>query len=83
MNYILVTHEEQNNGRIELACHNHRLTAREIEVSKLICVGQTNAQIGESLSIALRTVENHLRSIYEKAGVSSRTQLASMLMSLQ
>lgn len=33
----------------------------------------SNARIGQELGIALRTVENHLRAIYAKAGVMNRT----------
>ncbi|MBM5812312.1 MAG: helix-turn-helix transcriptional regulator [Gammaproteobacteria bacterium] len=53
------------------------LTSREIEVARLVCAGHSNPEIGRLLGIALRTVENHLRSIFAKAQVSSRTQLVA------
>ncbi len=53
------------------------LTDREIEVAHLVCAGHSNAEIGQLLGIALRTVENHLRSVFAKARVSSRTQLVA------
>jgi DNA-binding CsgD family transcriptional regulator len=83
INYVLITREAADKSRIESACHDQGLPSREIEVAKLICAGRSNAEIADNLSIALRTVENHLLSIYEKAEVSSRTQLVSVLMSLQ
>ncbi len=55
-------------------------TARELDVARMVCAGLSNARIGRELGIALRTVENHLRAIYAKARVSSRTQLAALLL---
>lgn len=51
------------------------LTRREIDIVQLVCLGQTSCQIAENLRISERTVENHLRSIYTKSGVHSRTRL--------
>jgi DNA-binding CsgD family transcriptional regulator len=48
------------------------LTAREMEVLRLVAQGITNAQIAERLVISPRTVNFHLTSIYSKLGVSSR-----------
>jgi predicted ATPase/DNA-binding CsgD family transcriptional regulator len=48
------------------------LTAREIEVLRLMALGLTYAQIAEKLVISPRTADAHLRSIYGKLGVTSR-----------
>src|SRR5947209_4086018 len=48
------------------------LTAREVEVLRLVAAGLTDAQVAEHLVISLRTVNTHLTSIYSKLGVSSR-----------
>lgn len=48
------------------------LTAREVEVLRLVAQGLTDAQIAERLIISPRTVNNHLTSIYSKLHVSSR-----------
>ncbi len=48
------------------------LTAREVEVLRLVAQGLTDAQIAEQLVISPRTVNWHLTSIYSKIGVSSR-----------
>jgi len=49
------------------------LTAREVEVLRLVAQGLSDAQIAEQLVISPRTVNWHLTSIYSKLGVSSRT----------
>ena len=48
------------------------LTAREVEVLRLLAQGLTSAQIAEQLMIGVVTVNFHVRSIYSKLGVSSR-----------
>ena len=48
------------------------LTAREVEVLRLVAAGLTDAQVAEQLVISLRTVTTHLTSIYNKLGVNSR-----------
>jgi len=53
------------------------LTARELEVLGLIVRGQSNKEIGGSLSISEATVKTHINSILSKMGVSDRTQAAT------
>jgi len=48
------------------------LTAREVEVLRLVARGLTDTQIAELLVISHRTVTTHLSSIYNKLGVNSR-----------
>jgi predicted ATPase/DNA-binding CsgD family transcriptional regulator len=48
------------------------LTAREMEVLRLVAQGLPDAQVAEQLVISPRTVNFHLTSIYSKLGVSSR-----------
>ena len=49
------------------------LTAREVEVLRLVAQGLTDAHIAEQLIISPRTVNTHLTSIYVKIQVSSRS----------
>ncbi|MBN7796628.1 helix-turn-helix transcriptional regulator [Parahaliea mediterranea] len=51
------------------------ITRREQDVVEQVASGLSNAQVASALGISIRTVENHLRAIYDKLGVNSRTQL--------
>lgn len=62
------------------SCGRYGLTARESEIARMVCTGSGNVEIARLLGISIRTVENHLRSIFDKAGVHSRTQLAARLL---
>jgi DNA-binding CsgD family transcriptional regulator len=48
------------------------LSTREVEVLRLVAQGLTNPQVAERLFLSPRTVEQHLRSIYNKTGVATR-----------
>ena len=51
----------------------NELTAREVDVLRLLAKGLTSAQIAEQLILSLLTVNTHVRSIYSKLGVTSRS----------
>jgi len=53
------------------------LTARELEILKMLAKGPTNKQIGHALGISDYTVRNHVNSIIEKLEVSDRTEAAT------
>jgi len=53
------------------------LTTRELDVLKLIVGGQSNKEIGGSLSISEATVKTHINNILSKLGVTDRTQAAT------
>jgi DNA-binding CsgD family transcriptional regulator len=48
------------------------LSVREVEVLRLVAQGMTDRQVAEQLFLSPRTINQHLRSIYNKLGVSSR-----------
>jgi DNA-binding NarL/FixJ family response regulator len=49
------------------------LTAREVEVLRWVASGLTDGQVAEKLIVSPRTISTHLRSIYNKLGVNSRS----------
>ncbi len=51
----------------------HGLTARELEVLRMVAAGRTNREIASALVISERTVARHLQNIFAKLRVSSRT----------
>ena len=61
--------------------HGHRtenggdcLSERELQVLKLAAKGMGNKEIAAQLSLSVRTVQSHLGHIFDKLGVSSRTE---------
>ena len=54
------------------------LTARELEVLRLVAAGRTNREIGAQLAISERTAQAHLSHIFDKLGASSRTEAVTV-----
>jgi ATP/maltotriose-dependent transcriptional regulator MalT len=52
------------------------LTARELQLARLVVDRKTNPEIAAELFLSQKTVETHLRNIFRKVGVSSRVDLA-------
>jgi DNA-binding NarL/FixJ family response regulator len=52
-----------------------KLTERELAIVRLICAGKLDRDIAEKLAIKYGTVRAHLRTIYRKLGVTSRTEV--------
>jgi DNA-binding NarL/FixJ family response regulator len=50
------------------------LTAREIEILKLLAAGMANKQVAYRLKISEKTVRNHITAIFEKLKISDRAQ---------
>jgi DNA-binding NarL/FixJ family response regulator len=52
------------------------LTPREIEIARLVAQGKRNREIARELALAVSTVETHLKHIFAKLHLRSRTDLA-------
>ena len=59
----------------------HGLTAREVEVLRLVAGGNSNREVAEALVVSEHTVARHLQNIYAKLGVSSRTAASAFAFS--
>ena len=55
------------------------LTASELRVAGMAAGGMTNREIAQALFLTEKTIENHLRSVYRKLSIGSRSQLARAL----
>ena len=55
------------------------LTASELRVARMAAEGMTNRAIAQALFLTENTIETHLRSVFRKAGIHSRSQLARAL----
>ena len=66
--------EQQEAKRQPLGLLAESLSAREIEILRLIEIGHSNQAIAETLIIAVSTVKKHVNNIFGKLAVESRTQ---------
>ena len=53
------------------------LSAREVQILRLVARGLSNREIGTTLFISEHTAANHIRSILRKTGCANRTEAAS------
>lgn len=56
-----------------------QVTARELEIGRLVARGLTNAEVGEVLGISRATVSTHLQRAYKRLGVGSRAELVAYI----
>jgi DNA-binding CsgD family transcriptional regulator len=71
---LLATGEQVRKRNLEIS---NELTAQEAQIARLVRQGLTNPEIAARLFISARTVEWHLKKVFRKLGITSRTQLQS------
>jgi LuxR family maltose regulon positive regulatory protein len=62
---------------------NQELSERELQILQLIADGQMNKEIARSLTISTETVKWHIKNIYAKLKVNSRTQAMSRALEMK
>jgi DNA-binding CsgD family transcriptional regulator len=55
-----------------------QLTAQEVQIVQLVAEGRTNRDVAGQLFLSPRTIDFHLRNVFRKLGITSRTELARM-----
>ncbi|MGX7828145.1 LuxR C-terminal-related transcriptional regulator [Actinokineospora sp. 24-640] len=55
------------------------LTPQQTQIARLVADGETNREIAQRLVLSPRTVDHHLRNIYTRLGIRSRTELATLV----
>jgi DNA-binding NarL/FixJ family response regulator len=62
-----------------LRLETYGVTARESEVATLLAQGCSNAEIAATMVVSPYTVQDHIKSLFEKTGVSSRRELVARI----
>jgi DNA-binding NarL/FixJ family response regulator len=57
----------------------HELSARELEVARLVAEGSSNREIADLLALSAKTVERHVTNTLAKLGARNRTELAALV----
>ncbi|OGO32056.1 MAG: hypothetical protein A2Z29_08970 [Chloroflexi bacterium RBG_16_56_11] len=66
-------------GQAGVTSSQYKLSQREETIARQAAEGLTNKQIADRLGISPFTVQNHLKNIFEKTGLDSRTKLANLV----
>lgn len=64
---------DQDNAQID----GYKFSAREVEIIRCLCEGQSNKMVARNLDITVATVKVHLKTILRKSGFANRTQIAT------
>jgi DNA-binding CsgD family transcriptional regulator len=59
----------------ERPAHASGLTAQQVQIATLVAEGATNREIAAKLFVSTRTVDYHLRNIFQRLGINSRAEL--------
>jgi len=78
----VISRPSDSDGNSDVPRRDCILSARELEVGRLILAGHTHKQIGGKLFISAKTVEHHVARIRQRLLVSSRTELFGRLLTI-
>jgi DNA-binding CsgD family transcriptional regulator len=83
--YLTIITEMPAQEQTRLICEfniTEKLTEREGEIAALLIKGKTYRMIAGELHVSENTVKTHVKNIYSKAGVQSRTELMNLLLNI-
>lgn len=78
---VVILEPVEPRALVPLILSAHGLTAREAEVARLVLRGRATHAIADTLHISQHTVQDHLKSVFDKTGVRSRRDLIAYLLS--
>jgi DNA-binding CsgD family transcriptional regulator len=81
--YILVLIERVSLTKklnLQKAFQRYKLSKREAEVVNLLILGHKNKEMAEKLCVCVYTIEDHIKNIMKKMGVSNRTSILAKLL---
>jgi DNA-binding NarL/FixJ family response regulator len=82
-NVLLLIERASREDVVRSALERYPLTPREAEVASLVLRGHSNRRIAAHLVLTEYTVEDHLKRIFAKVGVRSRSALASKILGIR
>ncbi|TDD14329.1 helix-turn-helix transcriptional regulator [Nonomuraea diastatica] len=65
--------------RLTRPATTRQLTAQQLRIARMVAEGATNKEVAERLFLSRRTVEHHLRNIFDRLGVRSRVELVRLM----
>ena len=76
----IVVEPAESHTLVGIALSAHNLSPREQEVARLVLRGVSTTGISDALHISRHTVQDHLKSVFDKVGVRSRRDLVGLLL---
>lgn len=80
---MLIVERASRQDIVRTALASYALTPRETEVATLVLRGYSNRRVADNLVLTEYTVEDHLKRIFAKVGVRTRTALASKILGVR